>query len=80
VDVSIYYKKEYAGLYGGGVKESKAKQTQFLLVPRPLWELTSEFEKTKPILGKGKRKKAKGKMRVNPEFLRKGDLKKQSQC
>jgi hypothetical protein len=37
------------------------------------------FEKTKPNLGKGKSKKAKGKMRVNPEFLRRGNLKKQSQ-
>ena len=34
---------------------------------------------TKPILGKGKSKKAKGKMKVNPEFLRRGYLKKQSQ-
>jgi hypothetical protein len=37
------------------------------------------FEKTKPILGKGKSKKAKVKMRVNPELLRIGNLKKQSQ-
>jgi len=34
---------------------------------------------TKPILGKGKSKKAKGKMKVYPEFLRRGYLKKQSQ-
>jgi len=34
---------------------------------------------TKPILGKGKSKKAKVKMKVNPEFLRRGYLKKQSQ-
>ena len=38
-----------------------------------------QFEKTKPIIGKGKSKKAKGKMRVNLEVLRQGDLKKQSQ-
>jgi hypothetical protein len=30
-------------------------------------------------LGKGKSKKVKGKMRVNPELHRMGDLKKQSQ-
>ncbi|MGB2865711.1 MAG: hypothetical protein WBC05_20435 [Sedimentisphaerales bacterium] len=30
------------------------------------------FEKTKPILGKGKSKKGKGKMRVNPDFLQQG--------
>jgi hypothetical protein len=34
---------------------------------------------TKPIWGKGKSEKAKGKMRVDPEFLRRGYLKKQSQ-
>jgi len=34
---------------------------------------------TKPILGKGKSKKAKGKMKVYPEFIRRSDLKKQSQ-
>jgi len=27
-----------------------------------------DSEETKPILGKGKSKKAKGKMRVNPNF------------
>jgi len=32
--------------------------------------VNSLIEKTKPILGKGKSKKVKGKMRVNPEFLR----------
>jgi len=37
------------------------------------------FEKTKPISGKGKSKKAKGKMRVSPEFLRRGYLKKRTQ-
>jgi hypothetical protein len=31
--------------------------------------LATLFEKTKPILGKGKSKKAKGKMKVNPEGL-----------
>ncbi|MFC1795242.1 hypothetical protein ACFL3Q_16855 [Planctomycetota bacterium] len=38
-----------------------------------------QFEKTKPISRKGKSKKAKGKMRVNPELLRRCYLKKQSQ-
>ena len=37
------------------------------------------FEKTNPILGKGKSKKAKGKIRVNPAVFRDSDLKKQSQ-
>ena len=32
-------------------------------------DISGLFEKTKPILGKGKSKKAKGKMKVNPEFL-----------
>jgi len=36
-------------------------------------------EKTKPILGQVKSKKVKGKMKSSPEFLRRGDLKKQSQ-
>jgi len=50
-------------------------QSQTQLAPRP----ALRFEKTKPILGKGKSKKAKGKMRVNPAVFRACDLKKQSQ-
>jgi len=34
---------------------------------------------SKPILGQVKSKKVKGKMKSSPEFLRRGDLKKQSQ-
>jgi len=34
---------------------------------------------SKPILGQVKSKKAKGKMKVYPEFIRRRDLKKQSQ-
>jgi len=34
---------------------------------------------SKPNLGKGKSKKAKGKMKAYPEFIRRSDLKKQTQ-
>ena len=43
------------------------------------WRLRENKANSKPILGKGKSKKAKGKMRENPEFFRRGNLKKQTQ-
>jgi len=35
-----------------------------------VWNCRTDQSQTNPILGKGKSKKAKGKMRANPEFLR----------
>jgi hypothetical protein len=59
--------------------EKQSQTNPLLFSPQHCCGVENKVEKTKPILGKGKSKKAKGKMRVNPEFLRRCYLKKQSQ-
>jgi len=45
--------------------KNKAKQSQYRLAPRFIWGLKAQVEKTKPILGKGKKK---GKKKNKNEF------------
>jgi hypothetical protein len=45
------------------VGEKQSQSNPILFSPQIFWGLKDQFEKTKPILGKGKSKKVKGKMR-----------------